>query len=355
VDYFCTFVLASYTPIALKILCNLEEFSRGNSLIGKLIRRQSITNNDYFPGCCMSSVNERELAEVRMIEEGLRSAYDGDTERVIKAFSGLRDFAVNLVHLDITAEYELDAKALIIAMGDIGRETVEKRMEGASIASVRALGEVAVEAVDQERESLALKALSILGSLSMEFGGKGMDAAAKSAAESLGSVGKVSSKKKMEVMTGLSEVYLMQLSMKAMEENLSSTWNISLNLLGEIGAYSAEKAIEDNAIGAAILLEELGTAALRKRDEPRVRDVIKALGKLGKAFSQTGSKNALVQAVWALETLRILALEYAMESAGAKGKQELELLSTAGIPDEEQNLKKIQEIKEFHQLILRRT
>ena len=233
--------------------------------------RQDITNTDYSPGCCMSFADERELAEVRMIEEGLRSAYDGDTEGVIKAFSSLRDFAVYLVHLDITAEHELDAKALIIAMGDIGREAAQKRMEEASISSVSSLGEVAVEAVYEERESLALKALSVLGSLALEFGGKGMDAAAKSAAESLANVGKASSKKKMEVLTGLSEVYLMQLSMKAMEEKLSVTWNISLNLLGEIGVLSAEKAMENNAVGAAILFETLGTAAARKKDELRVK------------------------------------------------------------------------------------
>lgn len=302
----------------------------------------------------MSSVDERELAEVRMIEEGLRSAYDGDTEGVVEAFRGLRGFAVQLIHMDITAEHELDAKALIIAMGDIGRETAEKRMETASIASVRALGEVAVEAADQKRESLALKALSVLGSLALVFGEKGLDAAAKNAAESLGSFGKVSSREKMEVLAGLSEVYLMQLSMKAMEKNLSETCNIALNFLGEIGASSAE-AIENNAIGAAVLLEELGNAAVRRRDEPGVKAVIQALGKLGRELSQKGSKNALVQTVWALETIRVLALEYRMESAGNEGKLELELLNTAGILDEEQNMEILREIKEFHQRILRRT
>lgn len=328
----------------------------GKNRIGKLITIQDInTSNDYFPGCCMSSVEGRELAEVRMIEEGLRSAYDGDAEGVIKAFNGLRDFAVNLIHLDITAEYELDAKALIIAMGDIGRETAERKMEAASVASALTLGEVAVEAVDHERESLALKALSILGNLALEFGRKDMDAAAKSVAEALGNVGKASSGKKMDVMAGLSEVYLMQLSMKALEENLSETWDTALNCLREIGASSAEQAIENDALGAAILLEELGTAAIRKQDESRVKSVIRTLGKLGGEFSQIVSRNALVQTVWALETLRILARECEMESAESEGKQELELLSTEGILDEEQNLEKIQEIKEFHQRILRRS
>lgn len=303
----------------------------------------------------MSSVDERELAEVRMIEEGLRSAYDGDAERVIKAFNGLRDFAVQLVHLDITAEYELDAKALIIAMGDIGRETAEKRMETASIASVSALGEVAVEAVGQKRESLALKALSVLSSLALKFGEKGMDTAAKSAAEYLGSFGKASSRKKMEVLTGLSEVYLMQLSLKAMEENLPGTWTTALDFLGEIGAFSAEHTIEKDAIGAAILLEELGTVAVRGQDELRVKTVIQVLGKLGRELTQKGSNNALVQTVWALETLRVFALEYGMESAGSAGKLELELLNTEGTLDEEKNMEKIQEIKEFHQHILRRS
>ena len=76
----------------------------------------------------MSSEEERELAEVRMIEEGLRKAYDGDAKGVADAFSSLKDFAVQLIDLDLTAENEIDAKALIIAMGDIGRMTAEKRM-----------------------------------------------------------------------------------------------------------------------------------------------------------------------------------------------------------------------------------
>ena len=147
----------------------------------------------------------------------------------------------------------------------------------------------------------------------------------------------------------------MQLSMKAMQENLSETWDTTLSYLGEIGASSAEQAIENDAIGAAILLEELGTTAAGRRDEPRVEAVIQVLGKLGRELSRIGSKNALVQTVWALETLRVLATEYEMENAGNTGKLELELLSTAGILDEEQNLEKIQEIKELHQRILRRS
>jgi hypothetical protein len=345
----------TFSPHSPEISVAEKNFQERKILRGKTDQEtEHKANNDYFPGCCMSSVDERELAEVRKIEEGLRSAYDGDSEGVIVAFKDLRNFTVDLVHLEITAENELDAKALIIAMGDIGRETAEQRMEAASIVSAHALEEVAVEAADQRRESLALKALAVLGKLALELGGKGMDAAAKSAAESLGSVGKVSSKKKREVLTGLSEVYLMQLSMKALEENLKETWGTASTFLGEIGASSAEQAMEKDAVGAAILLEELGAAAVKRQDEPRVKDVIHALGKLGHESSLQGSKNALVQTVWALETLRILALESKMESAGAEGKQELKLLNTAGIPDEEQNLEKIQEIKEFHQRILKR-
>lgn len=325
------------------------------ALTGKLIMREDIRLTKTISGFCMSSVDERELAEVRMIEEGLRKAYDGDSKGVMDAFSALRDFAVQLIHLDITAEYELDAKALIIAIGDIGRVTAENRMEPASAVSVRVLGEVAIEAADQKRESLALKALSVLGSLALEFGEKGMEAATKSAAESLGNFGKTSSEEKMDTLVSLSEVYLMQLSIKAMEENIPETWDIAVNLLGEIGASSAKQAMEHGAVGAAILLEDLGTVAIRRRDEPRAKSVILVLGKLGRKISQQGSKSALVQTEWALETLRVLALEYEMKIAGAAGKHELESLSIAGIPDEEQNLEKIQEIKEFHQRILRRS
>ncbi|AAM04831.1 predicted protein [Methanosarcina acetivorans C2A] len=354
-----------------KFLTSLKSFPQENSSDRKTdhatehkIKRDKI-DKDYpgqerfwkktILGCFMSSVDERELAEVRMIEEGLRKAYDGDAKGVVDAFSSLRDFAVQLIHLDLTAENELDAKALIIAMGDIGKLTAEKRMEIASIAAVHSLGEVAVEAADRKRESLALKALSGLGGLALEFAEKGMDAVAKNAAETLGNLGKKSLEAKMEVLASLSETYLMQLARKAMDENLPETWATAVNFLVGIGVSSAGQEMENSSVGSAILLEELGIAAVRKRNEPQVKVIIEALEKLGKELSRQESKNALVQTVWTLETLRVLALEYGMETAVAAGKLTLEALNTTGIPDEEQNLERIQEIKELHRRILKRS
>jgi len=307
-----------------------------------------------YPGYAMFS-DESDLVEVRAIEEGFKKAYDEDSKGTSEAINKLRDFTIRRINQEVTAENELDAKALLIATGDIGRVAAEKRMEPACLASSRALELVTIEAIDKERESLAVKALYVLGNLALDFATKGMDSASKGAAESLGNCGKISSRRKMETLVSLAEVYLMQFAVKALEKNLSGTASDIIGLIGEIGISSAEQKIEKSTTEAALLLEDLGNTALRKKDELHAKVIIQALGNLGKAASQYGLKISLVQTVWSLETLRVLAREQGLKAVCQAAEAELEPLSTADVFDEEQNLEKIEEIKEFHHRILKKS
>ena len=88
----------------------------------------------------MSSVNEHELDEVRTIEEGFKKAYEGDLKGTVDAIDKLRDFTLQLIHMNVTAENELDIKALMISIGDIGRVAAEMKMEPACDASSRLSG-----------------------------------------------------------------------------------------------------------------------------------------------------------------------------------------------------------------------
>jgi hypothetical protein len=310
--------------------------------------------NMIIPGSIMFS-DDNELAEVRAIEEGFKRAYDEDPKGTAEAINELRDFAVRLIRLKATAENELDAKALIIAIGDIARAAAENQMESACVASSSALENLMIEAANEERDLLSAKALSVLGSIALDFAGKDLDAASKAAAESLGNCGKFSSKKKMETMVSLAEVYLMKLATKALEKNLSDTTFSSISLLGEIGGSSAEQGVENGATEAALLLEDLGDTAVRRKDESFAGTVILSLGKLGKAASQYGLKNSLVQTAWSLEIIRVLAQELDLKATCLAAKEALEPLNTEGLFDEEQNLEKIQEIKELHHRILKKS
>jgi hypothetical protein len=160
---------------------------------------------------------------------------------------------------------------------------------------------------------------------------------------------------KKEMLVSLSEIYLMQLALKAMEKNLYETGSAAVSLLGEIGASSAQLTMENSTIGAVILLEDLGNAAIKKKDENFAKAVIQALGNLGSAISQCGLNSALVQTVWSLETIRILTQVLDLEVSCHAAKEMLESLNTVGILDEEHNLEKIQEIKKFHSYILERS
>ena len=211
-----------------------------------------------------SFVNENELDEVRTIEDGFRKAYSGDQRGTIEAINRLRDFVFQLIHLDANAENELDLKALIISIGDIARVAAEKEMQQACAVSCYVLGDIVFEAASQKRETIAIKALSIIGSLAQEIAEKGLDTAAKSAAESLGNCGKNSSRMKMETLVSLSEVYLMQVALKSIEK-VFLMGIAAIDFLGEIGVASAEQEIESNALEAAVILEDLGNAVIRRK------------------------------------------------------------------------------------------
>ncbi|HII01834.1 TPA: hypothetical protein HA351_09390 [Methanosarcinaceae archaeon] len=303
----------------------------------------------------MSSEEQRSLDEIRGIEEGLKAAYTRNTKEAVEAFDRLRDFAIRLIYLNVTAEHELDAKALIVSIGDMGKITAEHRMEIASVAASRALGAIAAEAASQRRDALAIKAVSVLGSLSRELAARGMDTAAKSAAESLGKFGAISARMGVENQVTLSEIYLMQLVREAMEEGLSETGIIAVAFLGEVGAVSVENKLEESAIGGSILLEELGIAAVRENHEPEAKVVINAFEKLGKASSMHGMKSLLFQAAWSVETIRVLAEDKGMNAISRIAKLTLESVKAAGAQDEEQILEKIQDIKKFHRKIMEKS
>lgn len=260
-----------------------------------------------------------------------------------------------MIHLDAGAENELDLKALIISIGDIARVAAEMKMQQACEISSHALGDIVLEAADQKRETIAIKALSIVGSLAREFAEKGLDAAAKGAAESLGNCGKNTSRMKMETLISLSETYLMQVALKSMEKGLPYAGTAATGFLGEIGVASAEQAIETSTLEAAVILEDLGNAAIRKENsESHAKAVVEALENLGKVASQHGMKNVIIQIAWSLETIRVLTLESGLKGACFAAKAALESVNTAGLFDEAQNLEKIREIKEFHSVILKK-
>lgn len=303
----------------------------------------------------MSYVNENELDEVRTIEEGFKKAYDQDAKGTLEAVEKLRNFTFQLIHMKAVPENEIDIKALMISIGDIGRVAAETKMEVVCVAASRALGDIALEAAGQKRETLAVKALSLVGNLALEFAGKGLDTASKGAAESLGKCGKASPKIKMETLASLSEIYLMQIALKAMEKDISETLIVSINMLGEIGVSSAEQKMEISTLEAAVILEDLGNAVVREKNESYAKSAVQALENLGTAASRYGLKSVLVQTAWSLEVIRVLTQEQGLRAACLAAKNALGSLNTAGMPDEEQNLEKIQEIKKFHSIFLKKS
>jgi hypothetical protein len=326
-------------------------------LIGKLIWGKDIKGYRYQSliwGDDVSSVGENELDEVRAIEEGFIKVYNEDSRGTSEAIGKIKNFAISLIHLRPTPENEVDAKALTISIGDIGRVAAEKRIEEPCVASCDALKEIAVEAADQKREALAVKASSIIGNLALEFATDKLHEATKGAAEAIGNCGKAFASQNMETLASLCEIYLMRITFKAMEKGLSEAGLVSINLLGQIGVTSAGKVMEISCLEAAVILEDLGNAAAREKEDAYVKATIQALENMGVAVSQYGLKSVLVQIAWSLETLRLLTQEQGLQASGKEAKNVLDSLNTAGILDEEQNLEKIQEIKKFHDLILKK-
>jgi hypothetical protein len=113
--------------------------------------------------------------------------------------------------------------------------------------------------------------------------------------------------------------------------------------------------MEISTLEAAVILEDLGNAAVREKHEFYAQAVIHTLENLGTAVSRRGLKNALVQIAWSLEIIRVFTLEQGMIAAFLAAKSALESLNTTQLLDEAQNLEKIQEIKKFHSIFLKKT
>jgi hypothetical protein len=299
--------------------------------------------------------NRNELDEVKTIEEGFKKAYNQDARGTIEAIEKLRNFTLQLIHMKAVPENEIDVKALVISIGDLGRVAAETGMEIVCIAASSALGDIALEAAGQKRETLAAKTLSVVGNLALEFAGKGLGTAAKSAAESIGKFGKASPRLRVETLASLSEIYLMQIALKAMEKKISEAAIVSINFLGDVGASSAELKTEISTLEAAVILEDLGNVFVKEKSDSYANAVVLALKNLGKAASMYGLQNVLVQIVWSLEIIRVLALEQDLEATCLTAKSALESFNTIGMLDEEQNLEKIQEIKKFHSIFLKKS
>lgn len=295
-----------------------------------------------------------ELEEVRAIEEGFKKAYDQDPRGTIEAIEKLRNFTFQLIHMEATPENDIDVKAFVISIGDLGRVAADTGMETVCVAVSLALGEIVLEAAVQKKENLAVKTLSVIGNLALEFTEKGLGTAAKGAAELLGKCGEASTKLKMDTLVSLSEIYLMQIALKAKEKNNSETVLVSINFLGDIGASATEQKTEIGTLEAAVILEDLGNIVVREMSDSYAKAVVLALEKLGTAASRFGLKSVLVQTVWSLEIIRILTLEQGLEIACLAAKSALETLNTEGMFDEEQNLEKIQEIKKFHSIFMKK-
>lgn len=295
-----------------------------------------------------------ELDEVRTIEEGFKKAYEQDPRGTIEAVEKLRNFTFQLIHMEATPENDIDVKAFVISIGDLGRVAADTGMDIVCVAVSLALGDIVMEAAVQKKENLAVKTLSVIGNLALEFTGKGLGTASKGAAELLGKCGKASTELKMETLVSLSEIYLMQIALKAKEKNNSETVLISINFLGDIGASATEQKTEIGTLEAAVILEDLGNIVVREKNDSYAKAVVLALEKLGTAASRYGLKSLLVQTVWSLEIIRILTFEQGLEIACLAAKSALESLNTDGMFDEEQNMEKIQEIKKFHSIFLKK-
>ncbi|MDD2438681.1 MAG: hypothetical protein PHD41_00435 [Methanosarcinaceae archaeon] len=302
----------------------------------------------------MYSFDTGELDEYKIIEAGIRAANLQDTKGVVEAFAKLKTFTIRRISFNIKKEHEIDVKAVIIAMGDLGKLVAEKRMESAALAAVYELGEVAQGAAEYGREALAVKAASNLGSLTRRLAENDMDAAIKAGAEAFDKFGKASARQKSESQLSMAEVFLMQLAETSLRKKYREASLAAVCALGNIGVFAAEAKLEDSVIGAELLLEEVGMLAVREKQEAEAKAVIQTLGLIGKSASQQGLKSSLVQAAWSLGIMQVLSEEEGLISVSRAAKVGLESLKTAGIQDEEQNLERILEIKRYQRKLMER-
>jgi hypothetical protein len=122
---------------------------------------------------------------------------------------------------------------------------------------------------------------------------------------------------------------------------------VCISCLGDIGKLTAQRNLEEAAVGVELMLEEIAAAAMQENLQNSVRIIASSIEDIGKDAEEEDMESAVFQAASALQTIISNAENRYLNNASIAAKIALESFNDLEIINDETNIKKVEEVREI--------
>jgi hypothetical protein len=284
------------------------------------------------------------LNEAEAINTGLSSVEDRNESRVFQALDSLTGIAEEF----LSENEEADAVRVIQSISEIAQATARESMELVTINAVIALGKLAKAAAKKGYGSALNRGIVAIGKTGRTAASNSLEAGSKVAATTLMEIWNLSSPKEKarEELVAFS-LLLRDIGAAAAVQGMEEALLNAATCLGEVGKKEAAESLELETISTLILLEEIGATAAEKYFDEALSSIALSIEDAGKLSIKKGLHEAALQSQWVLETLRIQAEEKLLANSPIVIEMALDSFKLTGATETEENIQKLQEIKEL--------
>lgn len=284
--------------------------------------------------------------EEKVVSSGFNSINDGFDDGVNQALNFLTE--IGTVYLNERKEPEADK--IVGSIKEIGKATALRGMENVAVNAIRALEKLLERSMELNMQGTTVRVLLSFGSIGKTAAEQQMEVVARLAASVLGKSGNTAAlhnkeRETIAVVIGLGEIGKSVSKMKF--PDLSENTAICISCLGDVGKLTAQKSLEEAAVGVELMLQEIAAAAMQENLQNTVRSIASSIEEIGKKAEEENMEYAVVQAASALQAIVSNAGSRYLNDVSIAAKLALESFNELDIINDEANIKKIEAIREM--------
>lgn len=249
----------------------------------------------------------------------------------------------------LTDKKEFEAGKVIGSIEEIGKTAALKNMGDLTIDVIQALEKILQFSIEQDTQNTTIILILSFGTIGKTAAGQQMKIVVNLAASVLGKSGNMAALRKKEkeiiaVTVALGEIG--KAAAKVEYPDVSGNTAVCISCLGEIGKLTAQKTLEEAAVGVELILEELALTAMKENLHNAVGSIVNSIEEIGMRAEEVKMENVVLQASSALQTIMSSAENRYLNDASIAAKVALESFNELDIINDEASIKKIENIRE---------
>lgn len=249
----------------------------------------------------------------------------------------------------LTDKKEFEAGKVIGSIEEIGKTAALKNMGDLTIDVIQALEKILQFSIEQDTQNTTIILILSFGTIGKTAAGQQMKIVVNLAASVLGKSGNMAALRKKEkeiiaVTVALGEIG--NAAAKVEYPDVSGNTAVCISCLGEIGKLTAQKTLEEAAVGVELILEELALTAMKENLHNAVGSIVNSIEEIGMRAEEVKMENVVLQASSALQTIMSSAENRYLNDASIAAKVALESFNELDIINDEASIKKIENIRE---------